>query len=85
VPESSDQETTGRTVVGLFGRQDQADAAIRELKAAGFTDEQIGVAAQEESGEDGGVAVLVTVSAGARTKDALGILERYGRAPGLAG
>src|SRR6266545_2411578 len=36
--------TTGRTVVGLFHNRQHAEAAIRDLKRAGFTDEQIGVA-----------------------------------------
>lgn len=40
-------ETTGRTVVGLFRHRSRAEAAIRELGAAGFTDRQIGVAMQE--------------------------------------
>jgi len=39
--------TTGRTVVGLFGGRGEAEAAIRELKAAGFTDSQIGVATKD--------------------------------------
>ncbi len=33
-----------RTVVGLFTERRHAEQAIRDLKAAGFTDEQIGVA-----------------------------------------
>jgi Heat induced stress protein YflT len=48
-----DQETTGRTVVGLFARRGDAEAAIRDLKAAGFRDNQVGVALQdkEEQGD----------------------------------
>ena len=48
-----DQETTGRTVVGLFARRSDAEAAIRDLKAAGFRDSQVGVALQdkEEQGD----------------------------------
>jgi hypothetical protein len=42
------QGTTGRTVVGVFRSRAAAEGAIRELKAAGFSDEQIGVAMQEE-------------------------------------
>jgi hypothetical protein len=38
------ESTTGRTVVGLFHNRQHAEAAIRDLKRAGFTDEQIGVA-----------------------------------------
>jgi len=47
------QDTTGRTVVGLFARRRDADAAIRDLKAAGFRDDQVGVALQnkEEQGD----------------------------------
>jgi hypothetical protein len=44
-------DTTGRTVVGLFNDRRHAEAAIRDLKAAGFTDEQIGVALQSSEGE----------------------------------
>jgi hypothetical protein len=43
-----DQETIGRTVVGIFDRRGQAEAAIRDLKAAGFTEDRIGVAMQED-------------------------------------
>jgi len=47
------QDTTGRTVVGLFARRRDADAAIRDLKVAGFRDDQVGVALQdkEEQGD----------------------------------
>jgi hypothetical protein len=47
------QDTTSRTVVGLFARRRDADAAIRDLKAAGFRDDQVGVALQnkEEQGD----------------------------------
>lgn len=47
------QETTSRTVVGLFARRRDAEAAIRDLKAAGFRDGQVGVALQdkEEQGD----------------------------------
>jgi heat induced stress protein YflT len=49
----ADQDTTGRTVVGMFTNRPDAEAAIRELKAAGFDDDQIGVALQdrEEQGD----------------------------------
>lgn len=47
-----EQETTGRTVVGIFPGRPDAEAAIRELKAAGFTDQQIGVATQDGLGGD---------------------------------
>ena len=45
---AADQETTGRTVVGLFARRGDAEAAIRDLKAAGFRDDQVGVALQDK-------------------------------------
>lgn len=45
--DSPDQETTGRTVVGMFDGRAQAEAAIRDLKGSGFTEDQIGVAMQD--------------------------------------
>jgi uncharacterized membrane protein len=42
----AEQDTTGRTVVGMFTNRHDAEAAIRELKAADFRDDQIGVALQ---------------------------------------
>src|SRR6476661_75093 len=42
-----DGQTTGRTVVGLFARRRDAEGAIRDLKAAGFKDHQVGVALQD--------------------------------------
>jgi hypothetical protein len=44
----ADQDTTGRTVVGMFTNRPDAESAIRELKAAGFGDDRIGVALQEQ-------------------------------------
>lgn len=41
------QETTSRTVVGLFSHRSAAEAAIRDLRNAGFEDQRIGVAVQE--------------------------------------
>jgi hypothetical protein len=43
-------ETTGRIVVALFEERSGAEDAIRDLKNAGFTDEQIGVATQDRVG-----------------------------------
>src|SRR5215216_4623691 len=43
----ADQDTTGRTVVGMFTNRQDAEAAIRELKAAGFGQDRIGVALQD--------------------------------------
>jgi hypothetical protein len=39
-------QTTSRIVVGLFTEPARAEAAIRDLKEAGFTDDQIGVIAR---------------------------------------
>jgi hypothetical protein len=39
--------TTGRTVVGLFKDRSRAEDAIRDLKNAGFTNEQIGVVTRD--------------------------------------
>jgi hypothetical protein len=47
ISETPPQETTGRTVVGLFGNRAHAEAAIRDLQAAGFSQDRIGVAVQE--------------------------------------
>jgi hypothetical protein len=41
--------TTGRTIVGLFRERPDAEAAIQDLKDAGFTNEQIGVAMRDQS------------------------------------
>jgi hypothetical protein len=46
---AADQDTTGRTVVGMFTNRPDAEAAIRELKAAGFGDDRIGVALQDRA------------------------------------
>jgi hypothetical protein len=48
----SDQETTGRTVVGMFASRGEGESAIRELKAAGFRDDQIGVAVSDVAPAD---------------------------------
>ena len=43
----SGAETTGVIVVALFEERSGAESAIRDLKNAGFTNEQIGVASQD--------------------------------------
>ena len=48
IGDDRDQETTGRTVVGMFRTRSNAEAASRDLKTAGFADEQIGVAMHEK-------------------------------------
>src|SRR3954447_10799492 len=40
-------ETTGRIVVALFADRTGSESAVRDLKAARFTDEQIGMAVPE--------------------------------------
>jgi hypothetical protein len=57
----ADQDTTGRTVVGMFTNRPDAEAAIRELKAAGFGDERIGVALQDRE-EEGDLRDLIDTS-----------------------
>jgi hypothetical protein len=42
-------QTTSRTVVGLFKERSRAEDAIRDLKEAGFTDEQIGVVTRDRT------------------------------------
>jgi hypothetical protein len=72
--EGQELETTGRTVVRIFRGRAEAEAAIRDLGAAGFTDDQIDVATPPD---EGSTAVLLTISAGNRTEEALRILERH--------
>jgi hypothetical protein len=43
-------QTTSRIVIGLFTERSEAEDAIRDLKGAGFTNEQIGVATQDRTG-----------------------------------
>lgn len=45
--DNTPQETTGRTVVGLFHHRSAAERAIRDLRNAGFEKERIGVAMQD--------------------------------------
>lgn len=40
-------ETTGRIIVAIFEERAEAEDAIRDLKSAGFTNDQIGVATQD--------------------------------------
>ena len=44
---STEIRNEGNTVVGLFQDQPSAEAAIQRLKAAGFTEDQIGVAVRD--------------------------------------
>jgi hypothetical protein len=63
-------ETTGRTVVGLFHNQADAERAIRRLKNEGFSQDQIGVAIkdrqqQEDFIEETGTQAAEGAAAGA--------------------
>ncbi|MEZ0334143.1 MAG: hypothetical protein ACAI18_09060 [Gemmatimonadales bacterium] len=64
-----DQETTSRTVVGMFSRRDAAEAAIRDLKAAEFTEDQIGLAMQDA---EPGAPVTEGAASGALSGGVLG-------------
>jgi hypothetical protein len=44
--------TDGGTVVGLFGDQPSAERAIQSLKAAGFSEQQIGVAVRDRTQQE---------------------------------
>lgn len=62
--------THGPTLVGIFTDRSEAERAIRELKAAGFTDKQIGVALldredQRRLAEDTGTTTAEAAATGA--------------------
>lgn len=64
------KETTGRTVVGLFHNQADAEQAIQRLKQAGFSESDIGVAIkdrdrQQELTQDTGAQVAEGATTGA--------------------
>jgi hypothetical protein len=72
-----DNETTGRTVVGLFHDQSDAERAIQRLKNAGFSENQIGVAIkdrqqQQELIEGSGTQAAEGAAAGAISGGVLG-------------
>jgi hypothetical protein len=66
--------TERRTAVGVFNRRQDAERAVDELYRAGFTDQQIGIAARDSEGrtemqsssgkdsggEEGGIAGMLT-------------------------
>jgi hypothetical protein len=58
-------QRVGRTVVGLFRNRSEAEDTIRELKAAGFTNDQIGVAIQDKTGS--GESTREPAAEGSRT------------------
>jgi len=89
------ERTKARTVaVGVFDQRSDAQRAVRELKNAGFTDEQIGVVAQETqegSNEDSDSALNNTsenksaegAAAGAVAGAGVGALWAMGIAAGI--
>jgi hypothetical protein len=46
-------ETIGRIVIALFDRRSEAESAVGDLKRAGFDNEQIGIATQDQVGGEG--------------------------------
>jgi hypothetical protein len=71
------QDTTGRTVVGMFSRRSDAEAAIRDLRQAGFADDQIGVALrdtaeQRDLMESSGISVAEGAATGALSGGLIG-------------
>jgi protein-L-isoaspartate O-methyltransferase len=78
---SNAAQRVGRTVVGIFRNRPAAEDAIRDLKDAGYTSDQIAVATNDQSEskervEEGGILVTVTATDGA--PEALIILQRHG-------
>ncbi len=60
--------TTGTMVTGVFATQEEAHRAVAELRRAGFTDEQLGVAAgPEQPGQEPGCKAEggITIGSGA--------------------
>jgi hypothetical protein len=87
-------EIVGNTIVGVFDNADEAEAALRELKADGFSEEDIGMAARQEIIEDAAspeeVEMLAAeenivkgVSAGALTGAGLGTIWALGVVAGV--
>lgn len=67
---------TGRTVVGLFEKRSQAEAAIRELRQSGFVSDQIGLAMhdsdqQQEQADSDGEGITESATAEGATVGAL--------------
>jgi uncharacterized protein (TIGR02271 family) len=66
------KETTGRTVVGLFHNQADAERAIRRLKNEGFSEDQIGVAIKDRQQQQELVEGTGTQAAEGATAGAIG-------------
>ena len=62
--------TSRTTVVGVFNDRNQAQAAVRDLRQAGFREDQIGVVAP---GHDGETAATGTESKGSHVAEGAGI------------
>ena len=72
------------TVVGIFATRSEAEAALRDLRAAGFKDEKIGLVARNASGEmvdesgdtyaDEGAVAGAVAGAGVGTLVGLGVI-----------
>lgn len=71
-PQTRPEETTGRTVVGLFRQRADAEAAIHDLMAAGFLPDRIGVATHEPVDQPGGLQGAGGEAAEGAAKGALG-------------
>ncbi len=68
---TSANRTTSRIVVGLFGRRAAAEAAVRDLTAAGFLPDRIGVAMQDQDGQVEGAQSIVADTADGAAKGAV--------------
>ena len=68
----NDIEVKGGTVVGLFQDQPSAEAAINRLTAAGFREDQIGVAVKDRERQDALTESTGTQAAEDATKGAVG-------------
>jgi len=65
-------QTEGGTVVGLFEDQPSAEQAIQQLKAAGFSEQQIGVAVRDRDQQQSLTENTGTQAAEGATKGAVG-------------
>jgi uncharacterized protein (TIGR02271 family) len=87
----NDSSTTTKrdTVIGVFHSHREAQQAVRELKSAGFSDDQIGVASQDKDGkhklesEDHGNKSGAGAAAGAATGLGAGALWGLGIVAGV--
>lgn len=84
---NSESRREAGTVVGLFRSQPQAERAIRDLKAAGFSDDQIGVIMQdpdkqqrlsEDTGTKAGEGAATGALSGGVVGGVLGLLAGVG-------